>query len=124
MTDDLFDRTKGPVLECFKEHRIKVNLLGGEPGLIKNLEEANYILISIPPVNGKDLVANFFENFFENKNCKWITYLSATSVYGDHNGEWVDEKSFTKPTSPNGVNRLIAVSRGIMVKCVAELTRN
>lgn len=27
------------VLECFKEHRIKVNLLGGEPGLIKNLEE-------------------------------------------------------------------------------------
>ena len=27
------------VLECFKEHRIKINLLGGEPGLIKNLEE-------------------------------------------------------------------------------------
>ena len=79
-----------------------------DDNIIKKVKEANYILISIPPVNGKDLVANFFENFFENKNCKWITYLSATSVYGDHNGEWVDEKSFTKPTSPNGINRLIA----------------
>tara|TARA_B100000424_G_scaffold67817_2_gene50281 strand:- start:11242 stop:12051 length:810 start_codon:yes stop_codon:yes gene_type:complete len=27
------------VLECFKNHKIKINLLGGEPGLIKNLEE-------------------------------------------------------------------------------------
>ena len=25
-------------------------------------------------------------------NCKWITYLSATSVYGDHKGDWVNEK--------------------------------
>ena len=35
-----------------------------------------------------------------------MTYLSATSVYGDHKGAWVDEKSETKPTSPNGVERL------------------
>ena len=37
---------------------------------------------------------------------KWITYLSATSVYGDHRGEWVDESSETRPTSTNGVERL------------------
>ena len=41
-------------------------------------------------------------------NCKWITYLSATSVYGDHKGEWVNENSITKPSSPNGVSRLQA----------------
>ena len=41
-------------------------------------------------------------------NCKWITYLSATSVYGDHKGDWVNEKSITNPTSPNGLNRLEA----------------
>ena len=41
-------------------------------------------------------------------NCKWITYLSATSVYGDHKGNWVNENSPTKPTSANGLNRLEA----------------
>ena len=35
-----------------------------------------------------------------------MTYLSATSVYGDHKGEWVDEKSETKPTSSKGIERL------------------
>ena len=35
-------------------------------------------------------------------NCKWITYLSATSVYGDHKGDWVNEKASLKPTSLMG----------------------
>ena len=75
----------------------------------KKLEAANYILISIPPINGRDVVADYFEaNIKSIKNCKWITYLSATSVYGDHKGEWVNEKSITKPTSSNGISRLNA----------------
>ena len=75
----------------------------------KKIEEASYILISIPPVDGKDIVANYFDsNFNSLKKCKWITYLSATSVYGDHKGNWVNEKSITKPTSSNGINRLNA----------------
>ena len=41
-------------------------------------------------------------------NCKWITYLSATSVYGDHKGDWVNENSATQPTSASGINRLEA----------------
>ena len=41
-------------------------------------------------------------------NPKWITYLSATSVYGNHDGEWVNEDSETKPTSTNGIRRLKA----------------
>ena len=73
------------------------------------LEEANYILISIPPIDGKDIVANFLDTNFKNlRNCRWVTYLSATSVYGDHKGNWVNEESITKPTSPSGINRLKA----------------
>ncbi len=73
------------------------------------LENANYILISIPPINALDIVANYFGTNIKNlKNCKWITYLSATSVYGDHQGDWVNELSITKPTSSNGINRLKA----------------
>ena len=86
----------------FNENKFDKNIKG-------KLEKANYILVSIPPVKGKDIVAEYFKKNIKNINeCKWITYLSATSVYGDHNGNWVSEKSITKPSSQNGKNRLNA----------------
>ena len=79
-----------------------------DDNLIEKLKEADHILISIPPVKGVDIVIKNFSKVIENSNPKWITYLSATSVYGDHKGEWVNEESETKPTSFNGVARLEA----------------
>ena len=79
-----------------------------DKNLIKKLDEADHILISIPPVNGVDLVVKNFSESLNNSNLKWITYLSATSIYGDHEGKWVDEESKARPTSPNGVARLSA----------------
>ena len=77
--------------------------------IITKLREASHILISIPPIDGADIVANFFDKKINDTlNCKWITYLSATSVYGDHKGDWVNENSITQPTSTNGINRLKA----------------
>ena len=76
--------------------------------LIKNLKKSDYILVSIPPREGTDLVIKNFSNIIENCNAKWITYLSATSVYGDHKGEWVNEESKTKPITSNGIDRLSA----------------
>ena len=76
--------------------------------LIIRLQEADHILISIPPVNKEDLVIKKFSKFIEESKAKWITYLSATSVYGDHKGKWVDENSETKPTTVKGRERLIA----------------
>ena len=69
---------------------------------------SDYILISIPPKNGEDLVIKNFSKIIKNSNPKWVTYLSATSVYGDHKGEWVNEDSPTKPTTSNGIERLHA----------------
>ena len=70
-------------------------------------------MISIPPIDGKDIVANYLDTNLKNlTNCRWITYLSATSVYGDHKGNWVNEESITKPTSPSGINRLKAENAG------------
>ena len=79
-----------------------------DKNLIKKLETSNYILVSIAPINGEDIVVTNFQNIFEGKQVKWLTYLSATSVYGDHRGEWVDEKSKTNPTSSTGAQRLKA----------------
>jgi nucleoside-diphosphate-sugar epimerase len=77
-----------------------------DENLIIKLREAEHILVSIPPQEGEDIVAKYFHKFMKTSKVKWITYLSSTSVYGDHNSEWVDENSETKPTSLNGINRL------------------
>ena len=76
--------------------------------LIENLRLADHILVSIAPVKGEDIVIKNFQDNLKKSKIKWITYLSATSVYGNHNGDWVDENSDTKPTSTNGIDRLNA----------------
>ena len=76
--------------------------------LVVKLKEADHILVSIPPENQEDLVIKNFSKFIESSKVKWITYLSATSIYGDHKGEWVNENSKTNPISNNGIARLKA----------------
>jgi nucleoside-diphosphate-sugar epimerase len=63
-------------------------------------DDYTHILYSIPPSDEIDL--NFLNKF---KNAKWIGYLSATSVYGDHQGNWVDEETLATPLSPQGKSR-------------------
>ena len=79
-----------------------------DQNLVIKLKEADHILVSIPPENQEDLVIKNFSKFIESSKVKWITYLSATSIYGDHKGEWVNENSKTNPISNNGIARLKA----------------
>jgi len=66
-----------------------------------------HIINSIPPVDGGDIVYDLIKttnnSLFINLN--WIGYLSATSVYGDHLGNWVDENSKLKPSTLRGKKR-------------------
>ena len=86
-----------------------------DQNLVIKLKEADHILVSIPPENQEDLVVKNFSKFIENSKVKWITYLSATSVYGDHKGEWVNENSKTNPISNKGVARLKAENSWIFL---------
>lgn len=73
------------------------------------LRTVTHILISIPPNSKGDPVFLAFINEIRKlEHLKWIGYFSSTSVYGDHQGRWVDENSYTDPTDPLGKNRLIA----------------
>ncbi len=77
-----------------------------DKNIFKKLKDFDHILISIPPEHERDLVLKYFSKEILGQNIKWITYLSATSVYGNHEGKWVDENSKTLPKSKNGIERL------------------
>ena len=105
---NFFEKIKYQNYQCIDEKY--------DDNLIPKLKEADYILISIPPKKGEDMVIKNFSRFLENSKVKWITYLSATSVYGDHRGEWVNEDSKKEPTSQNGIARLKAENSWLSLK--------
>lgn len=75
------------------------------------LSEATHLLISIPPTSaGNDLVLTHYSDLIKKhaSSLQWIGYLSSTSVYGDHHGDWVDETSPCIPHTPTGIARLSA----------------
>lgn len=74
------------------------------------LGEATHLLISAAPdphgdpvlkALGPDLAALM-------PRLQWSGYLSTTGVYGDRDGDWVDEESPTIPRQPRSVLRLAA----------------
>ncbi len=81
--------------------------------LIKQLNSSNKVLISIPPKNNSDLVLKKFGRNFKTDKFDWVTYLSATSVYGDKKGKWVNENSIPKPNTKRGLARLNAENKWI-----------
>jgi nucleoside-diphosphate-sugar epimerase len=77
--------------------------------ILKYILNVSHILISIPPGNRKDFVIeNFYNEILLNKKIKWLAYLSSTSVYGNHNGKWVDERSKLLSNNDKGINRILA----------------
>ncbi len=75
--------------------------------LLIEIKKFSHILVSTPPVGSKDLFLELIGSNFNLLNkSKWITYLSSTSVYGDHKGNWVDENSKLIPNSKKAKIRL------------------
>jgi nucleoside-diphosphate-sugar epimerase len=75
----------------------------------KALKMATHVLVSIPPGDQGDLVLKHYQQLLKASNSlKWVGYLSSTSVYGDHQGRWVDETTPCLPTSKRSQKRLEA----------------
>lgn len=74
---------------------------------LKALRDATHILISIPPEEGG--VDSAYRHHASDIPAKaWLGYLSTTGVYGDYNGDWVDEKSAMLATEPRSIRRIDA----------------
>ena len=68
------------------------------------LNDSNFILNSIPPIEKGDIILNnLTKEILKSKNSiKWYGYFSSTSVYGNHLGKWVDENTKLRPRSFRG----------------------
>ncbi len=84
--------------------------------IIKEVIESTHILISLPPPYENFVLKNFKSIINESKNLKWLGYLSSTSVYGNHDGNWVDENTITKPQTTMGKKRLAAEKNLLKLK--------
>ena len=77
--------------------------------LEKHRNEITHLLISVPPNQSGDIFLKSINfNLNELINLKWIGYLSATSVYGDHDGQYVSETSKLLTKSKRGIHRQLA----------------
>lgn len=64
------------------------------PEISEAISCATHLLITIPPQPSFDVVLkNFSEEIAKASHLQWIGYISSTGVYGDAQGEWVDETS-------------------------------
>jgi nucleoside-diphosphate-sugar epimerase len=75
-----------------------------------SLKGATHILISTPPtVDGDPVLSRHVHDLSAlMPRPAWVGYLSTTGVYGDHQGEWVDEATPLSPTSERARRRVAA----------------
>ena len=92
--------------------------------LIKELVQADYILVSIPPQKKIDIVLRGFSNLLKKSKFKKLIYLSATSVYGNHDGKWVNENSKLKSRTKLGLGRKIAEKAWLKFRDLNKLDIN
>ena len=75
----------------------------------QNIEDVTHILCSIAPASSGDIVLPILKKWQKQMpEIKWIGYLSSTNVYGNHNGDWVDETTICTPSLDRGKRRLIS----------------
>jgi nucleoside-diphosphate-sugar epimerase len=72
------------------------------------IEAADYIVNTAAPDAAGDPVLARWDAEIRAAGLRWIGYLSATGVYGDRRGGWVDEATTPAPGAPRSVRRLAA----------------
>lgn len=70
------------------------------------LAEASHILASAAPDSQGDPFLRVAGDQIAAARPEWAGYLSTTGVYGDHQGDWVDEKTPLAPTTARGRARV------------------
>lgn len=99
-----------------KEKALKLHQTGIEPflwgdnSIDEAFSKANAVLISAGPNERGDPVLMRYRKLFETHSASldWVGYLSTTGVYGNFDGQWVDEETPLNPQTKRGQLRLQA----------------
>lgn len=76
----------------------------GSDAMRRAFSEADYVLVSVSPLrSGEEPTLAALGD--TQTNARWIGYLSATSVYGDREGQWAFEGEAPTPSLPRGRRR-------------------
>ena len=108
---EIFGTTRNvDTADLLKENNITPLMWSDDTSIKSIIKRSNCILHSIAPTEVEDPV---YEKFAEDiiarsMNLSWFGYLSTTSVYGNHDGQWVDEKTPVNPSSNRGLLRVNA----------------
>lgn len=90
---------------------------GLPPEGLAALEDATHVLATIPPIadlSRDPLLALHgarIQRAASDGRLYWVGYLSTTSVYGDHDGAWVDEASETRCARGSPADHRLAAER-------------
>ncbi|SEP58103.1 Nucleoside-diphosphate-sugar epimerase [Loktanella sp. DSM 29012] len=78
--------------------------------IIPALDAATHLLISAAPGDDGDPVLAELHDAIAARagQFEWVGYLSTTGVYGDHEGDWVDENAPLTPATKRGQARVMA----------------
>jgi nucleoside-diphosphate-sugar epimerase len=70
------------------------------------IQSATHLLTTAAPdQDGDPVLANYADAISTAPNLRWIGYLSSTVVYGNRDGQWVDEDTAVAPSQPRGQQR-------------------
>ncbi|TCQ81192.1 nucleoside-diphosphate-sugar epimerase [Ochrobactrum sp. BH3] len=80
------------------------------PELIDRLAKSTHVVISISPRESGDPSLAIVEEALRrpDNTIRWIGYLSTVGVYGNHDGNWIDETAPCEPTSRRSLERVEA----------------
>ncbi len=89
------------------------------------MDGVTHILISVPPNEDGDVVfKSHARDILKIPTIQWIGYLSSTGVYGNRDGDWVDETAEVRPTSERGSKRAKAEVQWLKLRRIAGIPIN
>jgi nucleoside-diphosphate-sugar epimerase len=74
--------------------------------LIPALHEAQYLLDSVPPAKQGHPTLTRYGEEIARSDWQWIGHLSTTGVYGNYDGDWVDENAELKANTGRLIRRI------------------
>ena len=90
--------------ETLADQGIAPLIFPGDGNVADAIAQASHLLISAGPDAAGDPVLNAVGDMIAARagQFEWVGYLSTTGVYGDHQGEWVDEDTPLTPSTRRG----------------------